>query len=166
VGFIRELPKDLFAAFRSTFEEAADADLLVHVVDASDPAKDVHIRTTVDVLEELDLAEIPRILVYNKADLLEPMSAKLLRRRDPGAVLVSATHRESTRALIERIAESLADRWDASAKVPEVPLGAPEDAQPEEAALPRDVDEISTLESMLRAAGKRPRAVARRVQRE
>jgi GTP-binding protein HflX len=166
VGFIRELPKDLFAAFRSTFEEAADADLLLHVVDASDPAKEVHIRTTVDVLEELDLAEIPRILVYNKTDLLEPLSAKLLLRGDPDAVLVSATQRDSTRALIARIAETLADRWDASAKVPEVPVGDAEDARPEEAARPRDVDEMSTLESMLRAGGKRPRAVARRVQRE
>src|ERR1700677_1927792 len=66
VGFIRNLPKDLFAAFRATFEEAADADLLLHVVDASDPAQDDHIRTVLSVLDDLDLLEIPRMLVFNK----------------------------------------------------------------------------------------------------
>ncbi|MEO7094093.1 MAG: GTPase HflX, partial [Polyangiales bacterium] len=66
VGFIRDLPEDLFAAFRATFEEAADADLLLHVVDASDPARDEHIRTTEQVLEELGLEGRPRLLVYNK----------------------------------------------------------------------------------------------------
>src|SRR6185312_3976545 len=71
VGFIRDLPKDLFAAFRATFEEAADADLLLHVVDASDPAKDEHIATTEKLLDELDLIEIPRILVFNKSDVIE-----------------------------------------------------------------------------------------------
>ena len=55
VGFIRNLPKDLFAAFRATFEEAADADLLLHVVDASDDALDEHVRTVLRVLEELEL---------------------------------------------------------------------------------------------------------------
>ena len=72
VGFIRDLPKDLFAAFRATFEEAADADLLLHVVDASDPARDQHIETTEALLTELGLIEIPRILVFNKIDLLDP----------------------------------------------------------------------------------------------
>src|SRR5262249_29656820 len=70
VGFIRSLPKDLFAAFRATFEEAADADLLVHVVDASDEAKDDHMKTTDEVLRELSLEEIPRIVVFNKVELL------------------------------------------------------------------------------------------------
>src|SRR5690606_11550975 len=72
VGFIRDLPKDLFAAFRATFEEVADADLLLHVVDASDPARDVHIETTEALLGELGLGEIPRIVVYNKIDQVNP----------------------------------------------------------------------------------------------
>src|SRR5207237_4644566 len=68
VGFIRDLPKDLFAAFRATFEETADADLLLHIVDAADPAKQKHIETTEKLLAELSLEGITRLLVFNKAD--------------------------------------------------------------------------------------------------
>src|SRR6185369_11419216 len=70
VGFIRDLPKDLFAAFRATFEEAADADLLLHIVDASNAARQKHIETTEKLLAELELDKIPRLLVYNKTDLV------------------------------------------------------------------------------------------------
>ena len=83
VGFIRDLPKDLFAAFRATFEEAADADLLLHVVDASDPAqRAITSRTTEKLLEELDLAALPRLLVFNKCR--SPSSRS--RRASPCAV--------------------------------------------------------------------------------
>lgn len=122
VGFIRDLPKDLFAAFRATFEEAADADVILHVVDAADPAKDEHIETTHQLLTELDLETIPRILVYNKADLLEPLHAKLLLRSAKAAragdrdeddvVVVSATQRETMIPLIEAIARKLGPRWE------------------------------------------------------
>ena len=118
VGFIRDLPKDLFAAFRSTFEEAADADLLIHVVDAGDRARDEHVDTTLELLDELELSDIPRILVYNKSDLLPPGEVKRLARMYPEIVFVSATHRETTRPLLAAIAEDLADRWDKSARVP------------------------------------------------
>src|SRR5581483_11689834 len=104
--------KDLFAAFRATFEEAADADLLLHVVDASDPAKQDHIETTLKVLEDLELEDVPRVLVYNKVDLLEKLQAMSLARANPDAVLVAATDRETLRPLIERIAKELASRWD------------------------------------------------------
>ncbi|MBX3184399.1 MAG: GTPase HflX [Polyangiaceae bacterium] len=70
VGFIRDMPKDLFAAFRATFEEAADADLLLEVVDLSDPEHAAHVRTTQQLLEGLGLDELPRIRVYNKLDKL------------------------------------------------------------------------------------------------
>jgi GTPase len=120
VGFIRKLPKDLFAAFRATFEEAADADLLLHVVDASDDAIDEHLRTVLHVLEELELSEIPRLVVFNKIDAAEPMYLRTLRREYPHAAFVSATQRETTRPLIERLAEELAAKWDASAKGPSV----------------------------------------------
>ncbi|HEY2511047.1 MAG TPA: GTPase HflX [Polyangiaceae bacterium] len=159
VGFIRDLPKHLFAAFRATFEEAADADLLLHVVDANDPSKAEHIRTTEALLEELDLAEIPRLLVFNKTDLLEPLERQILQRSAArgalggDAVVVSATHRETTRALLERIAERLAERWEQSAKVPPVPLAdGHESAEPEETPA---AAEVVTLEDMLRNAGKR-----------
>ena len=58
VGFIRDLPKDLFAAFRATFEEAADADLLLHVIDASDPAYEDHIATTRSSCSEFELETV------------------------------------------------------------------------------------------------------------
>jgi GTP-binding protein HflX len=157
VGFIRDLPKDLFAAFRATFEEAADADLLLHVVDASDPARDDHIRTTEKLLAELELDAIPRVIVYNKADLLQPHEARILARSQPGAVLLSATHRETTRALLERIASELAERWVRSAKTPALPEST--EALPVEADSAASAtvhrDEVTTLEDMLRGAGKR-----------
>ncbi|MGK4007697.1 GTPase HflX [Sorangium sp. So ce1036] len=118
VGFIRELPKDLFAAFRATFEEAADADLLLHVIDVSDPARDQHIETTEALLTELDLIGIPRILVFNKADLVDPAEGRRLLLGHPDAVLVSATDRETTRGLLTRIAERLKTRWEEAALVP------------------------------------------------
>ena len=154
VGFIRSLPKDLFAAFRATFEEAADADLLLHVVDASDPAHDEHVATVLGVLEELDLSEIPRLFVYNKVDLLEPGELRAIARARPGCVLVSATRRETMRPLIERIAQELAAKWEASAKGPSLqPVREPE---AEAAARPAG-SELTTLDEMLRAAGKRVR---------
>ncbi|MFO0758624.1 MAG: GTPase HflX [Byssovorax sp.] len=118
VGFIRDLPKDLFAAFRATFEEAADADLLLHVVDASDPARDHHIETTEALLEELGLAEIPRILVYNKVDLLTPAEVRRLVSFKRDTVALSATDRETTRVLLGMIAERLKERWEEAATVP------------------------------------------------
>lgn len=114
VGFIRELPKDLFAAFRATFEETADADLLLHVVDASDPSRDRHIATTEDLLGELGLASIPRILVFNKIDLVEPGDARRLVAGCKDAVVTSARDRESTRGLLAMIASRLKERWERS----------------------------------------------------
>ena len=161
VGFIRDLPKDLFAAFRATFEEAADADLLLHVVDASDPGKDDHIDTTLEVLEDLKLLEIPRVLVWNKSDLTAPGAGNQLVLTHPGSVLVSATHRETLRALLERIASELAERWIEAAKTPSVAdLSAVVAPDPSSPALV-DPDEATTLDQMLAAAGKR---VRRRVQ--
>jgi GTP-binding protein HflX len=170
VGFIRDLPKDLLAAFRATFEEAADADLIVHVVDAADEAHDDHIETTEALLAELGLGEIPRVLVFNKSELLAPIERALLARRTPDAVLLSAMDRPSTRPLIDRIAKELAERWDESARVPPAPLT---EADLELAALEsgegsdsgesgkgsdgEPVVEASTLDELLRAAGRRPR---------
>jgi GTPase len=161
VGFIRDLPRALFAAFRSTFEEAADADLLLSVVDASDPARDLHMRTTEEVLQELDVDRIPRITVWNKSDLLEPGEGARLVRGHPGSVLISARSRETTRGLIEAIAARLARRWEEAASVPSSPG---EDLQPppdeaEEAA----PAEATTVDEMLAAAGKRAKRRGSRV---
>jgi GTP-binding protein HflX len=157
VGFIRELPKDLFAAFRATFEEAADADLLVHVVDASDGAKDDHVATTNALLAELELDEIPKIVVYNKVDLIDPLDLRLLERMHPEAVFLTATLRDTTRALVEKIAELLAERWEKSAKIPHVPMEEEAHAPTPEGPPPEDASQATTLDDLLRAAGKRPK---------
>lgn len=115
VGFIRDLPKDLMAAFRATFEETADADLILHVVDSADPDRDQHIATTEKLLTELELHETPRLVVYNKADLLsDEMRARLVNGRDD-TVLTSALRRDTTHDLIDMIADRLHVRWDRSA---------------------------------------------------
>ena len=106
VGFIRDLPKDLFAAFRATFEEAQDADLLLHVVDASDPSLSDHIVTTEKVLGDLELARVPRLLVFNKADLLpDGEAARMAAVR--GGIAVSALDRESLVPLLLAMEERL-----------------------------------------------------------
>jgi GTP-binding protein HflX len=177
VGFIRSLPKDLFAAFRSTFEEAADADLLLIVVDANDPARDEHMQTTDEVLAELQLDAIPRIVVFNKADLLAPFARKLLQKRFRDAVVLAATDRETMRPLLGRIAQRLAGRWDDSAKTPpslrDLSLldDAPDDgddaaddltatqdaarAASAEEARAGTADEGATLDDLLRISGRR-----------
>jgi GTP-binding protein HflX len=114
VGFIRALPNDLFAAFRATFEEMADADLLLHVVDASDPAREQHIRTTEVLLDELSLAAIPRILVYNKADRIDESEARRLALGRPDVVVVSAREPSTTEPLLVAIAARLTERWESA----------------------------------------------------
>ncbi|MDD9946278.1 MAG: GTPase HflX [Myxococcales bacterium] len=91
VGFIRNLPKDLFNAFRATFEEAADADLLLHVVDASDQAHDDHIAATEMLLAKLDLDQIPRLTVLNKTDRLDGNEAAHLAARLNGMPVSAQT---------------------------------------------------------------------------
>ncbi|MCC7170706.1 MAG: 50S ribosome-binding GTPase, partial [Planctomycetes bacterium] len=107
VGFVRDMPEHLFAAFRATFEEAGSADLLVQVLDASDPAIDDHIEATDRVLIELGLEDTPRIRVLNKADRALPeLLAALARQHD--AVAVSAIEPDSLRPLVARILDALA----------------------------------------------------------
>lgn len=74
VGFIRHLPHDLVAAFRSTLQETREADLLLHVIDASDDERQAHIEQVNLVLEEIGAADVPQIEVYNKIDLLDDSS--------------------------------------------------------------------------------------------
>ncbi len=108
VGFIADLPKDLVTAFRATLEELADADLLLHVVDAADENLDQKVEAVVGLLEELDLAEIPRLTVVNKADLLPAGQAEAIARRYDG-VVVSALRRQGFRELIAAAEERLTE---------------------------------------------------------
>ncbi len=155
VGFIRNLPKDLFTAFRATFEEAADADLLLHVVDASDDARDEHMATTEAILTELELDEIPRVVVFNKADLLAPFARKLLNKKYPDAIVLAATERETTRPLLTCIARQLKERWDDSAKVPEPLPTEPLLLDEDDDRVEGSADEGATLDDLLRLSGRR-----------
>ncbi len=105
VGFIRDLPRDLVAAFRATLEELEDADLLLHVVDASDPRHDEQAEAVERVLSKLDVEGKPRLLVYNKADRA-PEQARMLALRDQG-VAVSSLTREGFPGLLARCEEIL-----------------------------------------------------------
>ena len=108
VGFIRDLPKDLLAAFRTTLDEMRDADLLLHVVDAG--AKDLaaHIASVETVLQSLTLDQIPRVLVFNKCDQLPAGQAEVLCRRY-GAIGISALQPEALPPLLRHLEERLAD---------------------------------------------------------
>lgn len=108
VGFIRELPKDLFAAFRATFEEAQDADLLIHVIDVSDEQRDEHIATTNKLLTELELDSVPRLLVFNKTDAFDEMLGKAFAHAR-GGIAVSALDRATLRPLLRRMGAMLFD---------------------------------------------------------
>jgi GTP-binding protein HflX len=105
VGFIRNMPADLFAAFRSTFEEAADADLIVEVIDASDPEHEQHLETTQKILEELELGSRPRVAVYNKLDRLNP-DERLAFEGRPGQIGLSATDAGTLGPLLRAIASA------------------------------------------------------------
>jgi GTP-binding protein HflX len=106
VGFIRDMPKDLFAAFRATFEEASDADLLLEVVDASDPEHEEHLETTNRILDELGLSEKRRVRVFNKADKLDGETHAALAGRSEG-VFVSGREPASAARLLLPIEHAL-----------------------------------------------------------
>ena len=107
VGFIRRLPTDLIEAFASTLEESMNADLLVHVVDGSDPDPEGQIAAVHEVLATIDADRIPELIAINKIDLVDESVRANLRSRFPGAVLVSVRTGEGIEALTERIGESL-----------------------------------------------------------
>ncbi|TLN03244.1 GTPase HflX, partial [bacterium] len=102
VGFIRELPKGLVGAFKATLEELSDANLLLHVVDISNPAYEKHMVSVESLLDELGLSDKPVIKVFNKADLLDEKLAGELARKE-GAILMSAKTRSSFGPLLEEM---------------------------------------------------------------
>ena len=109
VGFIRELPHELVAAFQSTLTEAREATLLLHVVDVSDPRREEHIHEVNRVLAEIGAQDLPQILVFNKIDRLE--SAARVDRDESGRVThvwLSAARSQGLDLLLEAVAERLA----------------------------------------------------------
>ena len=108
VGFIRELPHELVAAFQSTLTEAREATLLLHVIDASDPRRDEHIAQVNEVLAEIGADSIPQIVVYNKIDRLQrPPAIERDEAGMPAAAWISAEKRLGLDLLTSAIAERL-----------------------------------------------------------
>jgi GTP-binding protein HflX len=105
VGFIRKLPHELVAAFRATLEELKDADLLLHVVDASHPAVDEHMRAVEELLGELAVADRPTVLAFNKMDRVESDPGLLVARR--GGVPISAATGAGIEPLLKAIEHAL-----------------------------------------------------------
>lgn len=113
VGFIRDLPETLVAAFRATLEEIGDSDLLVHVVDAANARAMQQIESVEKILTDLKMSEIPRLIVLNKSDLIDESSLEALQRqiafdKQCESVTVSAVEPRSLQPLLKRIGEILA----------------------------------------------------------
>ena len=104
VGFVRDLPHELIAAFRSTLQEAREADLILHIIDASDPNRWQRVRQVNAVLKELGAESVPQVRVYNKIDLLERLPRKTNNRDGEGrAVWLSAVSGEGIPMLLDAI---------------------------------------------------------------
>ena len=108
VGFIDRLPHTLVAAFRATLEETADADLVLHVIDAANPERERHMAAVTRVLEEVGAHLVPRIEVYNKVDQLSPDERRRVQEADPSALLISAATGQGCDDLLESVASRLA----------------------------------------------------------
>lgn len=106
VGFIQDLPTELVSSFKSTLEESKYVDLLVHVIDASDPYHQSHEKTVLDILKDLDMQDIPRLTVYNKADLVEDFSPTITPYRLFSAKEKGAKQKLQS-ILLERIKEDM-----------------------------------------------------------
>ncbi|MEM8926189.1 MAG: GTPase HflX [Actinomycetota bacterium] len=105
VGFVKKLPHQLVEAFKSTLEVASAADLLVHVVDGSAADPESHMNAVADVLAEIGGAEVPQLVVFNKADLAE--DALALQRANPGSVIASAVTGEGIDDVLAAIGDEL-----------------------------------------------------------
>jgi GTP-binding protein HflX len=108
VGFIDRLPHALVAAFRATLEEVAEADLVLHVIDASATDRDRRVNAVHKVLEEVGASDVPALDVYNKCDAVTVDERRRLQELDPAALCVSALRRDGIDELIETIASRLA----------------------------------------------------------
>jgi len=108
VGFIDRLPHALVAAFRATLEETADADLVIHVIDASAADRERRMNAVRQVLEEVDATDVPLVEVYNKCDALTPDERRRIADLDPSSLCISALTGEGIDELIETITSRVA----------------------------------------------------------
>ena len=111
VGFLHQLPHHLIEAFQATLEEVREAHLLLHVIDASHPLYEAQITAVDDVLKEIHSLTAPRLLVFNKIDLLPAASRRALARARPEAVCLSALTGEGVPMLLDRLIQSLGQLW-------------------------------------------------------
>ncbi len=111
VGFIQRLPTTLVAAFRATLEEVRLADCLLVVSDATAPSREKQEAEVRSILAELKAQDIPRLRLFNKADLLEPRQRKELEHLNPDALMVSAATGEGLETAMGRLQEVLSQRW-------------------------------------------------------
>ena len=108
VGFIDRLPHALVAAFRATLEEVAEADLVLHVIDAATEDRERHMTAVRRVLEEVGARDVPMVEIYNKIDRLEPAERRRIQTADPAAVLISAQEGTGVDDLLQVLASRLA----------------------------------------------------------
>jgi GTP-binding protein HflX len=108
VGFIDRLPHALVAAFAATLEEVAEADLILHVIDAGSPERERQITAVHSVLEEVGASHVPAVAVYNKIDMITADERRRLREGDPSAAVISATLGTGVAELLQMIASRLA----------------------------------------------------------
>jgi GTP-binding protein HflX len=119
VGFIKKLPHDLVASFRSTLDEALEASMLLQVVDAADPGFRAQMQVTREVLDEIGAGDVPWILVLNKIDKVAPIERETLLKEVPAALLDSAKDPADVRRLRDAIVGAFeADMTEADLVVP------------------------------------------------
>lgn len=111
VGFVRRLPHGLVEAFKATLEEAVVADFIIQVLDVTAPAVADHMQTTLDVLQELDADDRPRIIVFNKVDHATPDQISHARRLVPDALFISAQTGENVEQLAAHCNDLIRDRF-------------------------------------------------------
>jgi GTP-binding protein HflX len=138
VGFVRDLPHQVIEAFKSTLEEISDADLLVHLVDASDADPDHQIASVHAVLDEIDADGVAEIIVFNKTDAIDATTLNRLRAVHPDTLFISARTGEGVPQLLERIVDGL------DAKTTEIHLEIPYDRGDLLAELHNSVEVLST----------------------
>ncbi len=167
VGFIRKLPHHLVASFRSTLEEAREADLLVHVVDVSRPEWEEQKRVVEDVLEDLDLAGRTQILLFNKVDRIthdeeEVVRARVLALDETPAVFASALQDGGLEPLIEALRARIRSR------LPQVRVEIPAGAGALLAAVHREGEVLEQSENgtHIRLTARLPQSLLGRLRRE
>ena len=158
VGFVRHLPHQLVEAFRSTLEEVTDADLILHVVDGSDADPEAQIAAVREVLRDVGGADVPELIVINKADVADEMALARLRRHEPRSVVVSARTGAGIEELLQAIEDGLPhderelrvlvpyDRGDLVARVHELGEVLSQEHTPEGTALHARVPERMAAE--------------------